>query len=49
MIGTSFSTFNNASKVGGLTIMVLFTYSGCEYTLATRPDNLYRRLTPFNL
>ncbi|KAJ9095227.1 hypothetical protein QFC20_006704 [Naganishia adeliensis] len=28
MIGTAFSTFNNASKVSGLAVVVLFTYSG---------------------
>lgn len=30
MIGTAFSTFNNASKVSGLAVVILFTYSGCE-------------------
>jgi hypothetical protein len=33
-IGTGFSSFNNASKVSGLAVIVLLTYNGCTYTVA---------------
>jgi hypothetical protein len=46
MIGTGFSTFNNASKVSGLALVALLTYSGCESRRSLVTWNADRTFTP---